>query len=117
MDEDFEDEHLKNEHLDDEDLEEEEFEEETPENENFSNSAGLEPLIRSKDIPLTIHVEVAHLKMPLKTLLSLQPGNTLELKVRPETGVNLTVNGKVIGRGELIQIGDLLGVKVTEITQ
>ena len=47
--------------------------------------------------------------------MALQPGNLLDLDVRPENGVTLVANGKVFGQGELILIGDNVGVRITEI--
>ncbi len=72
-------------------------------------------LISADDVPLHITVEVGKMHMPLAKVLALKPGNTLELGRRPEEGVQLCVSGQVIAKGELIQIGDVLGVKITDI--
>lgn len=74
-----------------------------------------EPIFSTKDIPFLITVEVDRIKMSLEKLLQLQPGNVLELITKPEQGVTLTVNGKKIATGELIKLGDLLGVKILEV--
>jgi flagellar motor switch protein FliN/FliY len=66
-------------------------------------------------LPLTVVVELAELAMSVEKLSSLQPGNLLDLNIRPESGVSLVVSGKVIGRGELLRIGDSVGVRITEI--
>jgi flagellar motor switch protein FliN len=73
------------------------------------------PLVKAEDIPITLHVEVSTLKMTLKDLMVLQPGSTLELDVLPEQGVSLVNNGKAVARGQLIQVGDVLGVKILEL--
>lgn len=70
---------------------------------------------RAKDIPLTVHVEVGRLQMKLEKLMQLQPGQLLELEVNPEEGVDLVVNGHCIGRGELLKLGEALGVRVLEL--
>lgn len=67
----------------------------------------------SLDIQLV--VEIGRLKITLEKLTQLQPGNILKLDVNPESGVDLVVNGKVVGRGELLKIGDLLGVRVLDL--
>ncbi len=74
-----------------------------------------EEIVNPKSVPLTIQVEVARLKMTLEELLQLKPGNALALSVKPHEGVNLVLNGKRVGKGELYQLGETLGVKVTEI--
>lgn len=71
--------------------------------------------IQAGDIPLQLTVEVARVSMTVQMLMNLQPGNLLELNVHPEQGVDLVVNGKKIGRAELLKIGDVLGVRILEI--
>lgn len=82
-----------------------------------SPTSGVEEEVSAttSQLSFTVNVEVARLHLPLQTLLHLQPGNVLELNVGPEQGVDLVVNGKKIGRGELLRIGDLLGVRLLEI--
>lgn len=79
-------------------------------------SAAEEPtdISSPEDIPLSISVEVGSFQMSIKKLMELAPGNLLELGVRPENGVDLVFNGKCIARGELLRIGDTLGVRILE---
>lgn len=67
-----------------------------------------------QEVPLHVVVEAGRLKMSLRQLLDLAPGNLLELGITPESGVNLVVSGKVVGRGELIRVGETLGVRILE---
>lgn len=67
-----------------------------------------------ENIQLNVVVEVGRLQMSVQKLMELQPGNLLELDVHPENGVDLVVNGKCIGRGELLRIGETLGVRVLD---
>jgi flagellar motor switch protein FliN/FliY len=75
----------------------------------------LESMLSTQQIPLTLTVEVAKLQINVDKLLQLKPGNTLELDVRPEQGVDLTVGGKRVAKGELIKLGESLGVKILHI--
>jgi flagellar motor switch protein FliN/FliY len=68
------------------------------------------------DIPLNVIVEVGRLQMSIKKLLELQPGNMLELDIHPEAGVDLVVNGKRIARGELLRVGEVLGIRIVELS-
>ena len=68
-----------------------------------------------EDIPLPIVVEIGRIRMSIKQLLELQPGNMIDLNISPEAGVNLVVHEKRIGRGELIKLGDSLGIRILEI--
>ena len=55
------------------------------------------------------------MKISAAKLLDLQPGNDLDLKLDPEAHVDLTVNGKHVGKGEVVQIGESLGLRVLQI--
>lgn len=84
---------------------------------NGSNvvSGSTEKLISSNEIPLTLVVEVDRIRMSLDKLLQLTPGNVLELAVRPEQGVHVTIGGKRVARAELIKLGDTLGIKILQL--
>lgn len=73
-----------------------------------------EKLIKPEAIPMTVAIETGRIRMTLKQLMELAPGNVIDLDIRPERGVDLTVNGKCIGRGELLKIGENLGVRILE---
>lgn len=96
---------------------------ETKEEEKILGSNELHSVAKEKekkaptlhDIPLNIIVEVGRLQMPIKTLMELKPGNLLDFSVHPELGVDLVVNGCRIGKGELVQIGEVLGIRVLEL--
>lgn len=67
-------------------------------------------------IPLEIRVELTRFTLPLNKVLELSPGNTLELPDRPgDTGVLLLCNGRTIGRGELVEIGEGVGIRLLEL--
>lgn len=92
-----------------------------PAAEKQSVTAGPAPVSSVKkpfspeDIPLSITVEVGRVQMSLQKVMELQPGNLLELNVRPENGVDLVVNGKRIAKGELLLVGEALGVRILDI--
>jgi flagellar motor switch protein FliN/FliY len=95
---------------------EEKIEETTEEEEKIEEVSPVEEgAISIKDTPLKVTVELAKISMTLEKLTSLQPGNFLELSTSLEGPINLTVNGKKIGKGELISLGETLGVKILEI--
>lgn len=68
-----------------------------------------------EEIPLSVVIEVGRLQMSVKKILELQPGNLLELDLHPENGVDLVVNGKRIAKGELVKLGEALGVRILDI--
>lgn len=80
----------------------------------LEKTIGKNPLVKLEEIPVTISVEVGRVQMTVQKLLELTPGNLLELDVHPENGVDLVVNGKCVAKGELLQIGEALGVRILD---
>ena len=66
-------------------------------------------------IPLTVTVEVDRFQMPLEKVAELKPGNVLELGKSAESGVHLTVSGKRVATGELVRLGEAMGVKILKL--
>ena len=65
-------------------------------------------------IPVQLIFEVGELHVPYNQLLTLQPGYVFELPALAERPVSIRANGMVVGRGELLQLGDRVGVRITE---
>jgi flagellar motor switch protein FliN/FliY len=76
-----------------------------------SDSSPISP----DQIPVALTVEVGRIQMTMDQLLRLEPGNLLELNIHPEQGVDLTIHEKVVGKGELIRLGDVLGVRILQL--
>ena len=68
-----------------------------------------------EQIPLNIIVEVGRIQLSMEQLTKLEPGNMLDIDIHPENGVDLTIQGAVVGKGELIRIGDVIGVRVLQL--
>jgi len=84
--------------------------------EDLKAASTSKPPITVDDIPLVVVVEVGRIQMSVRKLLELQPGNMIDLDIHPESGIDMVVNGKRIARGELLKIGDALGVRITELS-
>jgi type III secretion system YscQ/HrcQ family protein len=72
-------------------------------------------IVALKELPLTVTVEIARLKITLDELMHLTPGKTLELPIDPDQGVSLTIQGQKVGRAELLHLGEKLGIRILEI--
>ena len=67
------------------------------------------------DIPVEISVEIGRTKMAIGELLSLSKGSIIELnKIAGET-VDIYVNEKLLGKGDIVVVNERLGVRITEI--
>jgi flagellar motor switch protein FliN/FliY len=67
------------------------------------------------DIPVEVAVEIGRLRMPLRDLLSLEPGAVLELDRQADAPVDVLVNGRLVARGEVVVIDGEFGVRVTDL--
>lgn len=72
---------------------------------------------KADDIPLDIIVEVGRFQMTVQKLSELQPGNVVDLEIYPENGVDLVINGTCVAKGELLKVGDTLGVRILDIAK
>ena len=54
-----------------------------------------------EQIPLNVIVEVGRIQMTMEQLMKLEPGNMLDIDIHPENGVNLTIQGKLVGKESL----------------
>ena len=68
-----------------------------------------------KDSPINLVVEIAKLRMSMDKLVNLQPGNFLELNTSVEESVGLSVNGKKVGKAQLVYIGEHMGLRIIEM--
>lgn len=69
------------------------------------------------DLPVTLQCRVGTLELTLAELQALGPGSVLALPGREEALVELVVNGRTLGRGELVALGDGVGVRVTRFIE
>ena len=80
---------------------------------SLSEGSLAQDLIRSN--PVTLTVELGSAKLKLKDLLRLAQGSVLELDTAAGEMLDLKVNGTVIAKGEVVTVGDQLGLTVVEI--
>ena len=78
--------------------------------ENLKNNLDL---LMGVTVPLT--VELGRSTMKIEDFLQLSPGSVIELDKDAADPVDLTVNGKLIARGEIVVVDDSFGIRVNEI--
>ncbi len=78
-------------------------------------SSPSEHLLR--ELPVQITCEIGRVTLTAREILELRPGAVVPVG-RPLAGpVDLTAGGRVIARGELVDVEGELGVRVTEVTE
>lgn len=66
-------------------------------------------------LPVTLVFEAGRAAMPLGEIKRLAPGSIVPLPDRTDQTVDIVANGKRVGQGELVRIGEGLGVRILRI--
>jgi flagellar motor switch protein FliN/FliY len=67
------------------------------------------------DVPVSLTIELGSCQLAMKEVLQLNIGSVVQLDKPADAPVELSVNGKLIARGEVVVIEDRFGVKITEV--
>ncbi|GAB4233433.1 MAG: hypothetical protein OHK0028_09230 [Deltaproteobacteria bacterium] len=67
------------------------------------------------DIPVKVVVELGKANVQLGDLLRMGTGSVLELEKPAEEPLDVHINGKLIGRGEVVVVNNRFGIKLTEV--
>lgn len=76
---------------------------------------GAENIAMILDVPMNVTVELGKTKQKIKDILGYNMGSVIVLDRVAGEAVDILVNGKRIGRGEVVVIEDNYGVRITEI--
>lgn len=66
-------------------------------------------------VPLQVSVELGRRPMTLAEILNVGTGSILELDRPACAPIDVYVSGTLIARGEIVAVGDRLGVRVTDV--
>jgi type III secretion protein Q len=83
--------------------------------ENGADRPQAEEKTDFNDIPLKLLFELGRVELPLGELRRLAPGAVIPLPRAIDDSVDISANGRRIGRGTLVRIGDSLGVRITRL--
>ncbi len=78
-----------------------------------SSAMGAMSMLRDVEVELTL--EIGRRRMRIADVLKLATGQTLELGKAAGEPLDVFVNGRLLGRGEAVVLGDRYGVRITEI--
>jgi flagellar motor switch protein FliN/FliY len=81
-------------------------------NDTLENPANLSLVL---DVPVSLTIELGSCQLPMKEVLQLGIGSVVQLDKPADAPVELSVNGKLIARGEVVVIEERFGVKITEV--
>ena len=74
-----------------------------------------EKLDRVLDIELKVSAILGRTQIALKDIFELSKGSLIELDTFEDQEVEITVNGRMIGYGQVVIVDDSFGVRITRI--
>lgn len=66
-------------------------------------------------VKVTMSVSIGSAEISVADLFALKTGKVLALDKQVDSPVDLCINGRVVGHGTLVAVGDQFGVRVAEI--
>ena len=72
---------------------------------------------RLNTINLTAAVELGRSRMTLDAALSISEQSLIELDKQVDDAIDITINGQLFARGEVVMVDEHFGVRITEIIQ
>jgi flagellar motor switch protein FliN/FliY len=67
------------------------------------------------DVSLEVSVDLGHSQMTIREVLGLRNGSVVELDKLAGEPVDVSVNGTLIARGEVVVVDEKFGVRITEV--
>ncbi len=67
------------------------------------------------DIPVNLTAELGQSVLKIKDMLNLSAGSVVELQKLAGESIDLTVNGVLIGKGDVVVVNENFGLRITEI--
>ena len=70
---------------------------------------------RIRDVEVELTLEIGRRRMTIGEVLRLGAGTTVELGKSVGEPLEVFVNGRLLGRGEAVVVGDRYGLRITEL--
>lgn len=70
-----------------------------------------------QDVDVRLSVEVGGANLKLRELLALGESSVIELDRYANELLDVLVNGTLIGRGEVVTVGERFGIRITELAE
>ncbi len=67
------------------------------------------------DVPVKLTVELGSCMLPMRDVLQLAVGSVVQLDKVADEPVQLSVNRRLVARGEVVVVENRFGIKITEL--
>lgn len=68
-----------------------------------------------KELPVKVDVLLGSVKMTVRELMECGPGSVLDVGKNVNDAFDLLINDNLVARGEIVMMGERLGLKITEV--
>ncbi|KGJ71862.1 flagellar motor switch protein FliN [Cryobacterium roopkundense] len=80
-----------------------------------STSSAVSNLGRINNVWMALTVEIGHTRMPVRDVLSLEPGAVIELDRSAGAPADVMLNGRLIAHGEIVVVDQDYAIRITQI--
>lgn len=80
--------------------------------EGVAQAVGVESL---SDVDLEVSVEFGRTELCIKEILNWRPGRVVQLARGVDEPLELRVNGRLTGKGEIVVVNEKYGIRVTSV--
>ena len=67
------------------------------------------------DIPVTVSIELGRTRLAVADILQLGQGSVLELDKLAGEPLEVLVQGRIIGKGEVVVVNEKFGIRLTDV--
>ncbi len=67
------------------------------------------------DLPVEVHVELGQARMTIQNIMNFSVGTVLELDRVAGAPVDIVINGKFVGKGEVMVVDENFGVRIIDL--
>jgi len=75
----------------------------------------MEELHHFLDVPMKISVQLAKCNMKVRDILQLQPSSIVELPKSAGENVDILINERLVGFGEVMELEGCTGIRLTDL--
>ena len=69
------------------------------------------------EVPLKVSAVLGETSMTVEELMKCTQGTIIELEKQVGEAVDIYVNGKIVAKGEIVIVGEKIGITLTEIAK
>ena len=82
---------------------------------NILDLVGEKNVTRFDDVTLQVSIELGRVTLGIRDILEWREGNVVETSKLSGQPMEIMVNGRLFGKGEVVVVGDNLAIRITDL--